>query len=622
MPDNNYIVLGTDNSSTANKLNQDIVEINDDVTWLKGKHTITIGTHNELFKFYNLFIQNLYGNYEFSSVANLQAGLAQSFSHYYSNDPTNPLLAAQFSVQQYGVYAGDQWRAASNFTVTYGARFEATHFPDVPHANPVAVADFGYRTDIVPSPKMFSPRVGFNWDLSHGGEQRSQIRGGIGSFAGRTPYVWLSDQYGNTGVDFTQISATFNANNMIPFVANPNAQPLTVTGGAAGRQTIDLVDPNYKSPQVLRGNIAYDRGLGFWGLNGTGELLFTKNLEDIAYTNLNYVPSGTLPDGRTTYTKAFPSLNDVILLSNTTQGASWTAAYKVERPFRNGFYASGSYWYNHATSINDGTSSVAASNWGFNAVGNSVNNPPLTTSVYQAGSRVNLTGSVPIPLPKGVRSTASFFYNGQQGQPYVVLFSADANGDGRTSNDIVYVPSSPSQINVINGTYARLQSFIQGDCSLAPFSGQIPPRNTCTSPWFNGLDFRYAVTIPTGGRTKSRIDHERVRPAQPAGQELGLGLLPEFQQPDAHRLPGAVSRQRLQGDVQPVDDSLADVPGDVHARRSQVAVAGAVGTAGEILREATDHKREQTAYRATAAPGSGRQVLRGISSREARPSCR
>ncbi len=55
------------------------------MTWVKGKHTVTIGTHNELFKFYNLFIQNLYGNYEFSSVANLQAGLAQAYSHFFSN---------------------------------------------------------------------------------------------------------------------------------------------------------------------------------------------------------------------------------------------------------------------------------------------------------------------------------------------------------------------------------------------------------------------------------------------------------------------------------------------------------------------------------------------------------
>ena len=391
---------------------------------------------------------------------------------------------------------------APNFTVTYGVRFEAPHFPDVPNANPVAVKDFGMRTDIVPSPKMFSPRIGFNWDLSNGGTERSQIRGGIGSFAGRTPYVWLSDQYANTGVDFTQVTAVFNAANRMPFVANPNAQPLTVTGGAAGNQTINLVDPNYKYPQVLRGNIAYDRDLGFLGLISTSEVVFSKNLEEIAYSNLNYVPNGTAPDGRTLYKKFDPTLNDVILLSNTTQGASWTAAFKVERPFRSGFNVSGSYSYNHATSINDGTSSVAASNWAGVPVGNDVNNPPLTTSNYQAGSRVNVTATIPIPLWHQLRSAASFYYNGQQGQPYVVLFNSDVNGDGRTTNDILFVPSSASQVNVSNGTFAQLQAFTSSDCSLAQFSGQIATRNTCTSPWFNDLDFRYSVTIPTGGKTK------------------------------------------------------------------------------------------------------------------------
>jgi Carboxypeptidase regulatory-like domain len=500
MPDSNYILLGTDNSSTANKLNQDIVEVNDDITWLKGKHSITVGTHNEFFQFYNLFIQNLYGNYEFSSIANLQAGLAQAYSHYFSNT-SNPLQAAQFSVAQYGVYAGDQWRVASNFTLTYGARFEKPHFPDTPDANPLSVTDFGYRTDIVPAPKMFSPRVGFNWDLSHDTDNRSQLRGGLGSFAGRTPYVWLSDQYGNTGIDFTQLSATFNANNKIPFIANPNAQPTSVVGGAAGNQTINLVSPNYEYPQVLRGNLAYDHALP-WGLIGTAEFLYTKNLEDIAYSNLNYVPTGTLPDGRLTYSKAFSNLNNVILLSNTTQGSSSTTALTVRRPFKSGFFVSGSYSYNRAMSINDGTSSVAASNWSGTPVGDNVNNPPLSTSQYQAGNRVTVSTAIPIPLWHEFRSTASFYYNGQQGQPYVVLFSSDVNGDGVKSNDILYVPSSASQINVTNGTYAQLQSFINGDCSLAPYAGQIAPRNGCTSPWTNTLDFRYSVTLPTGGRTK------------------------------------------------------------------------------------------------------------------------
>ncbi len=251
-----YVIFGTETSSQQNKLNQDIVEINDDLTWVKGSHQINIGTHNELFRFYNLFIQNVVRHLRFSSSRTTRPA---------SRSPTRTtsrtirairLFAADFGVQQYGVYAGDLWRVKSNVTLNYGIRFDKPHFPDKPTANPVSVADFGYRTDVVPAPKMLSPRVGFNWDLSHGTDNRQQIRGGVGSFAGRTPYVWLSNQYGNTGVDITSLSIGFSTSNHIPFVADITAQPTTVTGASAGKQTINMIDPNYKYPQVLRGNLA------------------------------------------------------------------------------------------------------------------------------------------------------------------------------------------------------------------------------------------------------------------------------------------------------------------------------------------------------------------------------
>src|SRR5450756_57524 len=113
----------------------------------------------------------------------------------------------------------------------------------------------------------------------------------------RQPYVWLSNQYSNTGVDFTNLSVSYNATTVrVPFVADPNNQPTTVAGGATGRQTINVIDPNYKYPEVLRGNLAFDHDLPF-GMVGTAEFLFTRTLQDINYQNLNYLPSGTLPDG-------------------------------------------------------------------------------------------------------------------------------------------------------------------------------------------------------------------------------------------------------------------------------------------------------------------------------------
>ena len=68
--------LGAELSSQQNRLDQDVVEVTDDFTWLKGTHTFTFGTHNEFFKFLNVFVQNYYGQYRFSSIDNFAAGIA------------------------------------------------------------------------------------------------------------------------------------------------------------------------------------------------------------------------------------------------------------------------------------------------------------------------------------------------------------------------------------------------------------------------------------------------------------------------------------------------------------------------------------------------------------------
>ncbi len=507
-PSGNYVYFGTEYSSQANALNQDIVELTDDVSWIKGSHSFSFGTHNEIYKFYNLFIQNLYGSYRFSSIANFQAGLAQSYNHNFSNT-SNPLEAARFNVLQFGIYAGDKWRIRNNFMVTYGIRIDMPRFPDDPHANPVPVKDFGYATNIVPAPTMWSPRLGFNWDLSNGG-RRSQIRGGMGMFTGRTPYVWLSNQYGNTGVDFTSLSVNYSATNKIPFVADPNAQPTTVTGGQTGRQTINVIDPDYKFPSIVRTNLAYDHDLGFLGFVGTAELVYTWNYKDIYYQNLNYIPASILPDGRYAYKKFDSNLNDVMLLTNTSAGKSWSLSYKVERPFQNRLYLSASYLFNRAYSTNDGTSSVARSNWAGTPVGVNVNGPPITHSRYEVGSRVNIAATVPIRLPMHLRSAASIFYNGQQGFPYSLAFNGDVNGDGVTNNDLMYIPASSDQVVVYSSTsgqtatWDQLNNFLNSTYAK-DYRGQIIPRMAAHAKWMNQLDFRYALTIPTWRETRAEV---------------------------------------------------------------------------------------------------------------------
>ena len=60
---NNIANLGSERSSVANQLDQDVIEFTDNIKINLGNHNITLGTHKELFKFRNLFINNYNGRW-------------------------------------------------------------------------------------------------------------------------------------------------------------------------------------------------------------------------------------------------------------------------------------------------------------------------------------------------------------------------------------------------------------------------------------------------------------------------------------------------------------------------------------------------------------------------------
>lgn len=494
--------IGTEQFSTANELDQDIIEIHNDLTLVRGRHQFTFGTHNEFFKFRNLFIRDNNGTYEFASLDLFEQGLAQSYDYSFSNT-SDPEQSAEFWVYQLGFYAGDQWRVTNRVTLTYGLRLDFPIFPDKPSANPAVSSIYGKDTDVAPSSQTWSPRAGFNWDLSTD-TTRQQVRGGLAVFGGRTPYVWLSNQYTNTGLEFTRVNTGFNNNNRIVFVPDPNNQPTNV--GNAATNEINLVDPDYTYPQLLRGNLAYDRSLGWQGLVASAEFLFSKTLKDITYENLNLVEAGTRPDGRPFYRRANSAYSDVVYLTNTDEGNSWNVAFKLDRPFRNGWFANASYSFGRSKTVNDGGSSQARSNWINNWFGSAgVNNPAAGISNFDPAHRVNLSAAYQIPIYRGSTLTLSAYYNGQSGRPYAYRFFNDVNVDAGTTNDLFYIPSGPSDVIIANGTFDQLQAFLDaGDCKDLP-SGGIVEKNTCRSPWVNTLDFKAAVEVPIG-RVRTEIE--------------------------------------------------------------------------------------------------------------------
>jgi hypothetical protein len=118
------------------------------------------------------------------------------------------------------------------------------------------------------------------------------------------------------------------------------------------------------------------------------------------------------------------------------------------------------------------------------------------------GSR---SASYDIPIHNNFKVTTSVFYNAQSGRPYTDLFSGDPNGDGRTTNDLLYVPRSADEIILQNGTWDQLNTYIENDPALAPYRGQIVGRNVARSPWVNSVDFRMVFNVPAGRRFKAEV---------------------------------------------------------------------------------------------------------------------
>jgi hypothetical protein len=494
------VVAGTERSSARNAISQDIIEFNDAYTLALGSHTVTLGTHNEFLNLRNLFIRDNFGAYGFSSLDTFEAGFAQQFDRSFSAT-ADPLQATAFRVRQWGVYASDLWRPTSSLALTLGARVETPRLSPTPSANPAAPS-FGYRTDVVPRPVQWSPRAGISWSPWAG--RRGTLRGGVGIFTGRPPYVWLGNQYGNTGVDFARIGASFATANRIPFVSDPSNQPTTVTGAAASSYTneIDLIDPEFEYPSVLRGTVSWDRGL-LWGFHGTAELSWSATIHDIAYRNVNIQQSSTVSGvgGRPYFAKVVPALGDVILLGDSGKGHAWNVGYQVHKPFSNRLWVSASYAFGKAYSSNDGTSDIASSNWGNVYISGSPNAPSVARSDYDPGHRMTVAASYRLPIAGRLSSEISVFYSGQSGRPFSLTYSRDVNGDGRATNDLLFIPSSATELTFTGGGYADFRAFINAEPCLANFAGRSMPRNGCRGPWINTLDGRFLVRVPVG-RTK------------------------------------------------------------------------------------------------------------------------
>jgi hypothetical protein len=540
-----YTSFGTEPFTPNNELRYSSLQFQNNVTRFGTYHTQTFGISAERYESENVFFSGSQSVYVYNSLADFYADANGYLAN--PNRTTSPVTLRRFQVRwtnipgqdkpvqplevfYTGVYAQNEWRPNGRFTLTAGVRADVPVFGNTAYTNELADQltfrdengrDVRYSTGKLPDPAaLISPRLGFNWDVR--GNRSTQLRGGTGVFTGRPAFVWISNQIGTTGVltGFEQLDNTTAR----PFNPDPSTyKPKTVTGAPASSYELALTDEDFRFPQVWRSNLAIDQRLPL-GLVGTVEYLYGRDLNGVNYINANLAPANaafTGADDRPRWTSAsgrcptvsggFNRLNcnvaNAVVLKNGAQGRSWNLSGSLERPFARGLFAKVAYSYGEAKNTVD-PGSVAFGSWNNNPHAGDPNNPGVGYSSNSPGHRVFAAVSARRDFFGIGNTTFSLFWEGRTAGNTSYVYGGDLNGDGGTSNDLLYVPRDASEMNfqqysatIGTGPSARtvvftaaqqaqaFEAFIQQDRYLRSHRGEYVERGAVFLPMVYRMDF-------------------------------------------------------------------------------------------------------------------------------------
>jgi len=540
---NNYISVGMDPFTYHNDVINNIFSATDNFTYYVKTHTITAGATFEYQRVGNMFMPGSESYYVYNTLNDFitnQPPVYYAYTYSLVN-PGGGVYSANLKIGQLGIYVQDQYDVSRALRLTVGLRADKPIYLQQPLENPAITQltfpdENGnmthYSTGKWPKGSvLFSPRVGFRWDVKK--DNTLIIRGGTGIFTGRIPFVWLTNMPTNSGMYQNSVRVTDPAQLVnYKFNPDPNAYlnnfPKTPSGTVPAN--IVLIDPNFKFPQIWRSDLAVDKSLGN-GLVATVELMYTKDIHAVKMRNANLKDPDTVAIDapgfvRPRYTSAnnryyYNNISSAIVLENTHKGYAYSITAQLSKSFSNGFYGSIAYTFTQSKSVTDNPGSQATSVWNSNPNVGTSNAVELGYSSYFVPHRVVADISYRFEYARHFATTISLFYQGENNGNYSFVVNGDLNNDGNNSTDLMYIPHNASEINFLpystkdaNGNtitfsaqdqQAAFEKFINSSPYLKKHRGQYAERNAALYPWYNELDLKFLQDFYiTTGKNQTR----------------------------------------------------------------------------------------------------------------------
>ncbi len=536
--------FGPDPFTYGNLRDVSTAVVTDEFTYNTGIHSFVFGGQFEFDNTKNGFMQGGAGYYVYNSWDDFKNNAdPRAFAITYGNNYNHEQVYPSFNYMQGSLYVQDEMHLSENFKLSVGVRAELPYYPSIAayntniefdslasiasfktdaDGNDIASTIYGRSTADMPKARVnFSPRLGFNWDIT--GERKYILRGGSGLYTGRLPFVWIVSTVGNSNCLQSQYINS-NGETQIHFPAAGSTNPegiiaansnLLTTGALPAPQSTTLMDPNLVMPQTWKSSLGFDATLP-GNVKATIEGIYNKDIKSVAVTKLGLVRDDDIqlpgePDKRWHWVSEgiSNSLGKGVtpyLIENTpNNGYYYSVSGQLSKNFDFGLNLMAAYTYSEGKNVTDGIGDQVTSAYNTNAFGvNGSNSHEMGYSSYVTPNRVLFNLGWTWATGQHTIEQIGVYYEGFN-HCYVGNFSytrfsytmtSNVNGDGG-SNSLMYIPTD-SQLNdmpfVSDDNKAEFKAFLAEDKYLSTHRGQYAERGGVVAPWRHTINAKYERT--------------------------------------------------------------------------------------------------------------------------------
>ena len=554
-----YMSLGYELFTWNNAVHSTSLNIKDDINYYLGPHKIMAGLSYEYQMDDNQYMRNGTGYYRYSSVEDFMNGATPEvvcLTYGYDGE-SNP--AARVRYNKLGVYGQDDWNITDRFKLTYGLRIDGLFFNNSDLMTNAAIKALDYydqdgklrNIDTGKWPNsniIFSPRVGFTWDVF--GNKSLKMRGGTGLFSGRLPLVFFTNMPTNGGLvqyqaqlgpstkynnlpadvrakysDMGEVMSQFagglvtDANGHASIAALQNKllemgfpQTVRPEDGTAP-SSISAVDDHFKMPQVWKTSLALDYQLPVsFPFTVSVEGLFEKTLNATTMSDWSMLPAEGYArwngaDNRPIFPTDFRTGNKAFVLTNTHKGYHWMANITLNATPADWISLMAAYTHTVRKELTSMPGSNAESAFTYVPAVAGPNNLKLHNAYNVTPDRFIANATV---HDRSGNHYSLFYETWRGGYNYSYMMANDMNGDGY-AYDALYVPTDA---DVESGQFRftsaadqeRFMNYVHNDSYLKNHQGEYAEAYSVYSPWVHRVDIGYKHDFTVrAGKTKNTL---------------------------------------------------------------------------------------------------------------------